>query len=403
MNTESNTPTPENRCPQCGLIQGSSPTCPSCGASRNNPSPAEQQSPQQSPIHQIRFHGSNGSLLEIQAPNVFFILITFGIYYFWAKARIRSYLLSQTEFQGDRFAYHGTGKEQLIGFLKAALLFGGLSLVLKLVPLLPGGERVQIAFSVAGYVIFLGFIAVARVGARRYRLSRISWRNIRFSFRGSSAGFIKLYVTGFLLSIFTLGLYYPFFRYKQDTYFISHSYFGNRGFNFDGEVKDLYKIYFQSSLFFIVYILIIGPSLWLLGLVMAGLSRGFSSATVGTVGFIGLTLVLTTSFSLPWSFLMTEQQKYFWKHVSFGAARFNLEVTFGPFLRVKLGNILLFIFTFGLAWPWITARNIRFLLDHLTVTGDLNIDNIQQETQTALPFGDEFDTFLDLDLGSGIG
>lgn len=397
------------RCSHCGSKQISSPTCLSCGRALDS-NTATEKIPQPNSetaeirlVHRVYFYGSSKSLFEIQTVNVFFILITLGLYYFWAKARVRSYLLGQTEFLEDRFAYHGTGKEQLIGFLKAGLLFGGLSLFLRLAPFLPGGRRVQILFSVVGYILFLGLIAVARVGARRYRLSRISWRNVRFSFRGKVAEFTRLYVIGFLLSIFTLGLYYPFFRYKQDAYMISHTYFGNRSLKFDGQVKDLYKIYFQSALFLIAYLLIIIPAMWFLGLVMAAINIRPSSPIVSVVGFVGLTLILTASFGIPWSFLVTEQQQYFWKHVSFGTARFILAVTFGSFLRLKIGNIILFIFTFGLAWPWIAARNIRFLLDRLSLEGDLNINSIQQDAQVSFPFGDEFDTLLDLDLGSGIG
>jgi len=55
---------------------------------------------------------------------VLFTLGTLGVYYFWAKTRTRRFLFSQTEFAGDRFAYHGTGRELLIGTLKALLVFG---------------------------------------------------------------------------------------------------------------------------------------------------------------------------------------------------------------------------------------------------------------------------------------
>lgn len=392
------------RCAGCGFAQPSTLTCRSCGASIDNPVTPETISElENDPIHRIQFHGYNRSLLEIQVVNVFLILITLGVYYFWAKARVRNYLLSKIELEGDRFAYHGTGKEQLIGFLKAGLLFGGLSLFFKLVPFLPMGQRPKIVLFALGYIIFFGFIAVARIGARRYRLSRVSWRNIRFSFRGRVGRFVKIFLTGFLLNILTLGLNYPLFRYKQDVYMISHSYFGNRHFSFDGNVKDIYKIYFQSSLFFIAYFLVMFPLLWLLGLILVALSQWFSPTIVGIVGFLGGAVLLTSTFSLPWSFLVTEQQQYFWSHVSFGEARFKLEVTFGSFLRMKLGNILLFVFTLGLAWPWIAARNIQFLADHLTLEGAFNLETIQQEAQISFPFGDEFDTLLDLDLGSSIG
>lgn len=70
------------------------------------------------------FHGTGGTLLGMHVVNACLTLLTLGGYHFWAKAKIRRYLFSQTSFAGDRFAYHGTGKELYQGFLKALLVFG---------------------------------------------------------------------------------------------------------------------------------------------------------------------------------------------------------------------------------------------------------------------------------------
>jgi uncharacterized membrane protein YjgN (DUF898 family) len=111
-------------------------------------------------------------------------ILTMGIYYFWGKVKVRHYLYGQSEFNGDRFAYHGTGRELLWGFLRAVVVFGGLSLLFKPVPLLPGGMAVKIGALLAAYVLLFVLIPFAVEATRRYRLSRSSWRGIRFSFRG---------------------------------------------------------------------------------------------------------------------------------------------------------------------------------------------------------------------------
>ena len=85
--------------------------------------------------------------------------------------------MSQTEFEGDRFAYHGTGKELLIGFLKAMLIFGlPVSLLNVLPELLGAGMAIKVLAGILLYLIVLVFIPFAMVGARRYRLSLTSWR-----------------------------------------------------------------------------------------------------------------------------------------------------------------------------------------------------------------------------------
>src|SRR5574341_778908 len=88
------------------------------------PQPAFGGLPGGPAVRRPSFRGEGGTLFGIHIVNVLFTLATLGWYYFWAKTRTRRFLFSQSEFAGDRFAYHGTGKEILIGTLKAVVIFG---------------------------------------------------------------------------------------------------------------------------------------------------------------------------------------------------------------------------------------------------------------------------------------
>src|SRR5712691_10481567 len=98
-----------------------------------SPPPAGLETPGSDSFRRPRFHGVGGTLFGIHIVNVLLTLVTLGVYYFWAKTRVRQYLFGQTEIAGDRFAYHGNGKELLLGTLKAALIFGLPTLLLNLV------------------------------------------------------------------------------------------------------------------------------------------------------------------------------------------------------------------------------------------------------------------------------
>src|SRR5690349_12224081 len=74
-------------------------------------------------VTEVTFHGQGSDLFEIHLFNILLNIVTLGIYSFWGKTRLRSYVISQTSFGEDRFAYHGTGKELFIGFLKGIALF----------------------------------------------------------------------------------------------------------------------------------------------------------------------------------------------------------------------------------------------------------------------------------------
>src|SRR6185436_9152656 len=72
----------------------------------------------------FRFNGTWREFAPIAFTNLLLILVTLGIYRFWAKARERRYLWSRTDFIGDPLEWTGSGKELFIGFLMAVLLFG---------------------------------------------------------------------------------------------------------------------------------------------------------------------------------------------------------------------------------------------------------------------------------------
>ena len=145
-------------CPRCGFAEVASDRCPQCSVviavyqasldkMRRGPqggatpfarppaaTPAPQPFPTPAPpaafatpppagVRHAVFRGSGAALFGIHVINALLILVTAGIYFFWAKVRVRSYLWSESEFEGDRFAYHGTGRELITGFAKAVLFF----------------------------------------------------------------------------------------------------------------------------------------------------------------------------------------------------------------------------------------------------------------------------------------
>src|SRR4029453_16395046 len=86
-------------------------------------------------VRRLRFHGSAMGLFGIQGGNALLTLLTLGVFYFWAKTRVRKYVMGETELEGDRFAYHGTGRELLVGFAKGFAIFFIPTALLTILPL----------------------------------------------------------------------------------------------------------------------------------------------------------------------------------------------------------------------------------------------------------------------------
>ena len=169
-------------------VQGAHP------ASRNVTSddglPTTEQERRSHETLHFSFHGRGATLFGIQVVNVLLTLMTLGWYHFRAKAKVRRYVFNQTACAGDRFAYHGTGKELFKGFLKAMVVFGIPYFCLTAAAQLINSPP-WISFtlrSLGGILLFL-YVPIAMVAARRYRCSRASWRGIRFRFHGTTSGF----------------------------------------------------------------------------------------------------------------------------------------------------------------------------------------------------------------------
>jgi uncharacterized membrane protein YjgN (DUF898 family) len=310
--------------------------------------------------YRLSFFGLGGSLFGMHLVNVCLTILTLGLYSFWAKVKVRRYLYSQTQCAGDRFAYHGTARELLNGAGKATLLFGLPYLVLSMAPRYLGiGGAMVIAGQVLATLLFMFFLPVAVTGARRYRLSRSSWRGIHFSFHGRALEFSKLFLTGSLLTALTLGAYYPLFEVKRQAYLINHSYLGTQRFSFDG---DHY-----------------------------GIARSF----------VGAMLLLPFTLGCSWFWYIASRQRYFWNHSTFCGGRFVCTVQGWPLFRLKLGNVLLLLCSLGLAWPWTTVRNTRFLFGNLHLKGAMAVEHIRQDQLAATATGEGLSSFLDtgFDLG----
>ena len=305
----------------------------------------------------LAFHGSGGTLFGIYVVNILLTIATFGMYRFWGRVKIRRYMLSQTGFDGDRFAYHGTGKELLLGFVKALLFVGMPITALSVAARLSGDKTIHIATQVFISLLILVFIPIAMVGARRYRLSRTSWRGIRFSFRGQVWAFVRVFLLASILSTLTLTLYYPFFQTRQQAFMVSHSYFGRRRFRFDGRGHDLLGAY-------VIALLLLVPTLGLY---------------------------------LFW--FNARKARYFWEHTYFETARFRSTMTGGRLMAQTLANWIMLILTLGLAWPWVLVRRTRFEFAYLTVEGPLDLTGIVQEPQLATATGDALSSLLGADVG----
>lgn len=248
------------RCPQCKTpYERHAAACWSCGAvlaaapvKARLPRPeGVAQRPAPPTTHPIAFFGEGRALFGLHLINLFKTFCTLGLYHFWAKVAVRKYLYAHVSFHGDRFGYHGLGREMLIGWCKVAGIFlaiAGFTFFLEYgLEVLLAGLIGKVLFG----VVSLALLPLAIMGANRYRLSRTSWRGIRFSFHGTVREFAPLCAKGLFFSVLTLGLYQPFFQTAVRRYLAEHTCFGTARFGFDGDARALLRPYVLCMLLWV--------------------------------------------------------------------------------------------------------------------------------------------------------
>jgi len=296
--------------------------------------------------HRLGFRGDGHTLFGISFTNLFKTILTFGFYRFWAITNVRQYLYSQTLFAGDRFSYHGTGKDLLWGTIRFGLIFIFLLVVNIYTYFKLGVKEGEVVGNILT-ILFTISIPFLMVGAWRYRLSRTAWRGIRFSFRGQMREAFFIYVKGSLLLSLTLGLFWPFFKMEREKFWRENSWFGDVQMCFSGKGKDFLGKFIVA--------LFLTP--------------------------------LTLGLYLFW--FSADLSRYIWSHTHIEGSTFNFPIKGRDYFNLKLANFFLIVSTLGLAYPWVVVRNRKFIADHLTLVGNIDLNSLVQEMKESGAFLEE--------------
>lgn len=182
------------------------------------PRPAEES---------IRIVPQEAPLAGLVVGGTLLTLLTFGIYRFWYRTRLRRYYWGNTTVLGDGFDYTGTGRELLVGFLIMLAIFVPLNFAASLVGLFAGENVGGILSGVIALLILPAFIQIAIYRARGYRLARTRFRGVRFHQTGTGTGFLITTAKWLILTILSLGICYPYLSEAMHRYRVENTHFGS--------------------------------------------------------------------------------------------------------------------------------------------------------------------------------
>lgn len=316
-----------------------------------------------------------GPYLGAQLWRLALTILTFGLYGFWWKTASRSRLWADTRVDGDALAYRGRGMELFAGalplvalmlvvlLLSAELLRHGLTLAWVAVPLV---------------VVLPWLIGFAGYRARRYGLSRTSWRGMSAGMRHNEAAYAWLNLRLTLLSLVTLGFATPYVEARRWNSLWGDTFCGAAPVEAQLDWRELQKSFWPAYL----------GSIVAFGLAFAIGFEGFELALGALRGDAGATLAPSAGFALvkfygylaiafaASAFLLLGYRAHFQQEavasVSVGGLYFDFAATTKDWVRFHAGNAALVVLTLGLGMLLLRVRRWRFWMANLELYGALD-------------------------------
>lgn len=346
-------------------------------------------------VQKLIYSGRIGALYWIFIKIILLNLVTLTIYQFWGKTRLRRYIWSHMELQGERFEYTGTGLELFLGFLFVFVLFIGAYLVL-LVGLFAVGVRSPLAIIprlvLPLVIVYLPMVAV--YAAQRYRLTRTLWRGIRGGMSGSAWTYGLRAVGYNLIAAITLGLATPWVRMRLLEQRFNNSYFGDAKASLQARSAPIYLGFLVGFLAFAVLVALLAAALWIgfdLASTLPIAFRPHSPQSLpdpeqahAVLTFIGAYVIFLAGIMLIGVFAFSWYAAAFFKAIAAGLRFDNLtfrSVMGGwDYFRFWIGNIIILVVTLGIGFPVIVHRTLRFFADRLEIIGEIDVERLQQNT-----------------------
>jgi len=330
------------------------------------------------------FTASAGEYFRIWIVNLFFTLITLGIYSAWAKVRKRRYFYGSTRVDGATFDYFASPKAVLKGRIVAVIVIVAYALLGELYPL-------------SRWVFWGAAVVLApwlAVRALEFNARNSGWRGLRFDFVAGTAKAARTYAAMVGLLVVTLGLAMPWFTARMKSFIVANHAFGKTPLACQLRGWDFFKIYFLAGLIIL--------ALALPAAIGAGMLLPFITLPeeYGAALFILPAIPIYAGYIVGYAYAESRTANLVWNSTSAPGVRFASTLSAIKLTKLYLGNVLAVIFSVGLLMPWAVIRTRRYRLACLAII-------VEQETahqaSGRLPrvgaTGQEMGDLFNVDLG----
>jgi len=335
-------------------------------------------------IHGVSFHGTGTGYFKVWIVNTLLKVITLGAYSAWAKVRKRRYFAEKTILDDEPFEYLANPRLLFRGWLIAAAVFIVYGLTIKFTPIL--GQILAIAITaVIPWVV---------VKSRIFNARNTAYRNVRF---GYAPNYKEAYMVMLLLPLLlipTLGILYPYVRYRQKRLRVENTSYGTTPFRFYSTSGEFYKLFLKALLWFlgamVLVILISG---------IGGRSIGLDMKQVYIFSFVlgFLSSLLTIVY------IETAITNLTWNSTELDSLQFGCSLNPLVVFWLYFSGAIAVILSFGLLFPWASVRIMRYQCEQMTVhsKGGIALFVAEAAAVTSGAVGEEVGDMFDMDMEIG--
>lgn len=330
------------------------------------------------------FIGSAREYFRIWIVNLFFTLITLGVYSAWAKVRKKRYFYGCTRLDGDTFDYFASPKTILKGRIVAVVLFVVYAFSVEIYPASMWGF----------WALFLLALPWLVVRTLAFNARNSAYRGLRFDFSPTQKEAARIYIGMPIAVALTAGLAFPWFMARQKQFLVSRHALGTTRFGCEVPVRSFYATYLLGGLMLVALVV---PLAMLMGF---GIARMELPKELAWVPFVIPVVLMYAAYALAYAYVQARTSNLTWNGAHGPGLRFSSTLAPWKLARLYIGNVIGAAASAGLLIPWAVVRTLRYRLENFAVTVEgENLHEANPALERVGATGQEFGDIFNLDFG----
>jgi uncharacterized membrane protein YjgN (DUF898 family) len=332
-----------------------------------------------------QFTGSAGEYFRIWIVNLFFSLVTLGIYSAWAKVRKKKYFYGSTRLDGQTFDYFGRPKAIFRGRVIAVVAFVVYALAGELYP------YSRYAF----WAVAIAALPWLVVRALTFNARNSAHRGLRFHFSGTPKQAAGVYIGTLVLAVLTGGLAYPLFVARHKAFVLESHSLGLSKLRCELSARAFFWIYARALL---IVVAVAAPSVFALTLVLRRV--GDLSESLSWIVWVLPLVGIYAGYAVAYAYVQARTTNLLWNGTSGPGFRFSSSLSAMKLVRIYIGNVVAVACSGGLLIPWAVVRTLKYRLECFTMTVAEGVVHAANPAFARVgATGQELGDFFNLDLG----